>query len=1132
MTSAPPLTLAELDQLLRAADPAARLVPPRVLRRIIKHHCHVTGLGLQVPHRKTYVLDRLELLQCIDPFDLGLPTDDKLPVTVILLERPEPQRLAAMPRGPALIKYWRLLFHARVHLAFDERWKQGQITDARLRQRIDAIGPTEFDEIRAVLRAEKFLLPPADNFTAYSEFAAVYLELRYFAPWQLSHYFPTLDDPTVVDRLLAEDVAAEDLFRLTRLSGAPDPDQGCTFKASDTDPDQLEQGTMPGVGASLAVAEIALQRGNVVRAAIAWTQAGDEAQATVALEQLIGRLEPALETTTEEAQPLYRILPRLLNRAAASYWPLEARFLYDLQKVCLDHEQAVFVPRPFKALFTAGRTPLAQPLPLRPPVNELRHLRSAVNRVAQLRLPAEERERLGGFLRHVLERKEHELRSTLQPILEDAFRKVGLEPGTFVEQVAFQKLCQELLDQLVASGFLSMSHLRDALARNQLKLPDLSTRSFIHGDRLLRADRLLEDSLLGVYRRGEFYLRWLQRFSALAFGTRLGRFLTRYVAIPYGSAYVGLEGLQHLLHLFLGVQENAGDFDDTESLGERAQQEAVRVGEGVLHVSTPTTVLLVGTLLLILLHWPAARQALGQAVRLVFRGLRALFIRLPARFLHLPLVQKLLESRVAQVLHRFVVKPLLPALGVFLLLRLCRVRTSMAALPAGGTFLICSLLVATRLGRELEERTADWFARQWDLIRRDVLPGIFRLVMDTFKQILEATDRLLYNVDEWLRFRSGDSRSATVFKTLFQPLWSVVSYVFRTVLILFIEPQINPIKHFPVVTVCHKLLLPLIPHLGGLLALTMEKGLAYTTATVVIFSIPGFFGFLVWELKENWRLYEANRSPTLDPVPIGHHGETMVRLLRPGFHSGTLPRLYGQLRRQARKAQRTGNPQPLRAIEANIHHVLESVATFLERNFLVLLQRSRTWTAGPIHLGHLRTGSNRILVPLHSDRWPEEEFLLSFEEQSRWLVVGVERPGWLPRLGTSDTLVLRNALLGLYKLGGVELIREQLEQSFVPGRPSYDIADVGLLVWPDERYDTEVIYDLKGGPLLTPGVMVGKLPPDLPTLEAGRVRFRDTPILWRDWTVFWEAEQSAALEKEVPLSLILPEITVLPPTPA
>src|SRR5205085_1268642 len=126
----------------------------------------------------------------------------------------------AQERGAALVKYWRLLFHARVHAALADR----RLGEAAVRERIHRIGQTEFDEIRTVLRQEKYLLPPRDDRTAYEEFAAVYLELTYFAPTLLPRYFPTLDDYDRIDRVLAEDVDALALFAASRLAGAPDPD--------------------------------------------------------------------------------------------------------------------------------------------------------------------------------------------------------------------------------------------------------------------------------------------------------------------------------------------------------------------------------------------------------------------------------------------------------------------------------------------------------------------------------------------------------------------------------------------------------------------------------------------------------------------------------------------------------------------------------------------------------------------------------------------------------------------------------------------------------------------------------------------------------------------------------------------
>ncbi len=84
--------------------------------------------------------------------------------------------------------------------------------------------------------------------------------------------------------------------------------------------------------------------------------------------------------------------------------------------------------------------------------------------------------------------------------------------------MARKKLVEELLDQIAERGFLSMGDLRDAISRNNLKLPDLAGWPRLSdGDQLLRADRKLALALDGVYRRGEFYLRWMQRLSSLGF---------------------------------------------------------------------------------------------------------------------------------------------------------------------------------------------------------------------------------------------------------------------------------------------------------------------------------------------------------------------------------------------------------------------------------------------------------------------------------------------------------------------------------------------------------------------------------------------------------------------------------------
>ncbi len=95
-----------------------------------------------------------------------------------------------------------------------------------------------------------------------------------------------------------------------------------------------------------------------------------------------------------------------------------------------------------------------------------------------------------------------------------------------------------------------MSDLRDALARNQLKLPDLAgPGEFLRGDPLIKANRALAVGAADVYRRGEFYMRWLQRGSSLAFGTRTGRLLMLFCVLPILAAYASVVFTQELLSL-------------------------------------------------------------------------------------------------------------------------------------------------------------------------------------------------------------------------------------------------------------------------------------------------------------------------------------------------------------------------------------------------------------------------------------------------------------------------------------------------------------------------------------------------------------------------------------------------------
>ena len=189
-----------------------------------------------------------------------------------------------------------------------------------------------------------------------------------------------------------------------------------------------------------------------------------------------------------------------------------------------------------------GRRPLKRPLPNQREVLLCKHLRSAARRLPAVRIADGQRRQLKQQLDAAIQRIEGQVRERLRPLVTGVLDEVGLLPQNAVERVSRKKLVEELLDQVVERGYLNIGHLRDAISRNHVKLPDVldtsshperhrasagrlarcgigvspqavpcGLKTLWRGDKLLQADRRLAVVLDGVYRRGEIYMRWMQR---------------------------------------------------------------------------------------------------------------------------------------------------------------------------------------------------------------------------------------------------------------------------------------------------------------------------------------------------------------------------------------------------------------------------------------------------------------------------------------------------------------------------------------------------------------------------------------------------------------------------------------------
>lgn len=126
--------------------------------------------------------------------------------------------------------------------------------------------------------------------------------------------------------------------------------------------------------------------------------------------------------------------------------------------------------------------------------------------------------------------------------------------------------------------------------------------------------------------------------------------------------------------------------------------------------------------------------------------------------------------------------------------------------------------------------------------------------------------------------------------------------------------------------------------------------------------------------------------------------------------------------------------------------------------------------------------------------------------RSGWLLAGAADPGWTDRLLPHQRHVLASAFLGLYKSSGIEVVREQIESLFATPAPWYDLSAQGLVLWPGETWEAEVLYDLHEGPWIAPQSIRGPAWQSLPTLERWRLVFGDVPIAWEQWVLAWNQD--------------------------
>ncbi len=1211
----------QLRLAVRQADSGTFLVEPRVIRRVVRELYNFARLSSQVPHTEVQVVRAPDVRRLTHPDELGLDSFDSLPDPVLLIALPEEHETTGSSIQDQLVLVWQRLFHGAIDRAIRASVHASQLTPAQMQANIDRIGQVEFDEAHAVLASEKRLIHPESRLEAFGEFVATWWEFIRFAPDQIPIWFPSLaarDHDEVVPNV---QIDPDLLYAATQLTGAPAPDV--------TPQVLLDEAQLTGVRrdwfADSAVRpserryqrlqrrrQRAVERGNTVAAGLAAMHAVESATTQKRREDalqtaeddirtLAQRLQQALTFEDSDFDAWHESLRELFRNSTHGFWNADKKLLHDLQKVCMDHERVTYQVDLVKWIVSRGARPLRRPLTNIREVMMAKHLASSNARLVYVRLSGNEREQLAGLLHEATELAEEQMRHRMRPALRQTLLEVGFRPGSVPEEVAFDKLIEESLDCIAWRGYLTMGYLRDAISRNDLKLADLTDPGeLFRGDHLLRTDDELDIAMDGVYRRGEFYLRGLQRVSSLAFGTGAGRFGTLFIAIPFGGALVIVEGVTHLVELVGGghretavrtrdsssqstsashvdaeidsVESKSADAEttaqddvtsqdstadsanaepavlkepdhrsssDPEEAGEAPAANAQDTGlieviqqpvNDVIHrehLLAPTTryslILAIGLVLMALVHLPTLRQSLTTIIHSLWRTIQLVLWEIPKRIVRFPLLQWLWRSRLMMLFRRYIVNPAAITLAMGWLLPVIVGRAPWNEGLMVSVTLLLSVALNSRLGRDTEELAAEWLGNTWHKLRARVVMAAFDWIVDVSKWTLAGIERLIYAVDEWLRFHSEESWVSIIVKAVVGVVWTFVVFLIRIYVNLLIEPQINPIKHFPVVTVAHKIILPLTPFVvekgRGLLENFVGTVLANSIVTTTWVLFPGVFGFLVWELKENWRLYETNRVTKLQPVVIGSHGETMPRLLRPGFHSGTLPKAYGRLRRLERQSPSFRRFSQRRAWQDVLHHAERDLRRFIERDFICLLQSCPVWTETDLQLVEVQVACNSVLVKLDSETVDGPPVELLFQEQSHWIVATVANPGLLRCVSAAQLHSFDTALMGLYRKAGVEIVREQLERNLV-GNHSYDVSSEGLVIWPEAQFDREITVNLhrthQVRPLPSPLAVTFGISP----VSAENVVFAKSDTNWYEWGRLWHVGPDHSDGDRLPLACV------------
>lgn len=1021
-------TIERLQQFAQSLDPRARLASPGPIRRQIKEDLDLVGPALLMPHRFGWVVEARAYGQS----GMGPPLVAESAHALAIAQPPD-----------RLLEQWREEEGERwirgmvAHLGSDLALSGRDLSEIRSR-----LGEPAWEEVASVLRDERRIPPHASDNLIAREFLSTWVELEASGVESgPGAWFPAVARATISGWL---------------------PPEPAPVKPQETGPAQgkeMPHGPLPtGLGRLLegATDPEATKAGHAL-ADLAADPGNSQARA------LITDIDTALGIDGE-----------VLERVDLFGW-----------------------------VATLGQVPIRLTMPERGTLLAIRILKRCVRNLPGAGLPPASMKVLEKVVRDRLEAIDRRLAGMLRPALSRALGESGLGGGTFLETIDSSRIVDELLVRLVDHGSLAISDLRDAVARSRVKLPDLSgAGEFLAGDPLLRADRALSRALPGAYRRGEAYNRAMQRFSSLFFGTPWGRLLFLNLILPFAICFVSFKGMQELVHygLLATFQKHEILLELDEFLpnpppwwlpvdiehsghGPSSDQEDAKQETSLEMLLGNPAWYTGGTLLaMALIRFRAFRRRIGRILWFIGVGLHRLLIDLPAAAGRV--IAWLIRLPVIRPLFHFALRPALFSwLGLFIatrqehLLGITTDRLTRVAIFAGQF-----LIFISPAWRRTEEFLLDALAWAWNHLGLALILAIVDWILAFFRKVTDTVGLWLAWMDRRLIRKPGSGGAALVGLALLSLVLSPLVYLLRFGFTVLLEPQVNPVKHFPVVSVGHKIMLLLVPSVAQFV--NARTGWAFDYCLVVVFTviglIPGFLGFMVWEIKENWRLYKANMPETLTSIQFGSHGETARGMLAPGFHSGTIPALF----RRARHGTATTD---------GFDHAHHGIERFFQGSFLTLLEGTRGFPRPELKEIRLTKSSFSALV-LVNGRTAE----LAIRWRGHWLEADWEDNSLRDGLNPECRAAWDDARTGLWLLSGAEVLAPPLVSA--TGALAHGAIPQGCWI---RTVSGEVRYSWDNA--------TDPLPPEGghgPRLSRGAFLLANQPIAWADWTNRWQGRSA------------------------